>query len=435
MAPPRLRFAKARLRFLAPADRRIWLRAKRWKRGERLPIPSFKLSPGFLRTNGIAGTSDRDRNFQQVTSGRNANPNVSPDIYGTESLDPYGQWQTDPQYGNVWVPSVGPDWAPYQAGRWAYIDYYGWTWVSADPWGWAPYHYGRWFRGAYGWGMVAGSVRDRSRLLEPGAGRLLWLGRGIGVGFGFGFGNVGWVPLAPFEVYRPWYGRGFAGGIVNVNVVNTFRNARFAGAISSVRAAEFGRGSLIAGNMVRPTSADLARGGMVNGAMPFWHSAASSRFSDAAVNSHGMPQATAIVNSIAGMGTTTCFQDQRGREMHGGWRRLNGNSSGGNAGGPQSQARGGSPQLRGGEPQSRGPAAGSGTPGCGFSPQKTAVSHDAAESGAHQPSDRAESGIVRRATLAAIRSRAEETSVEGTERQRRRWACGGHARMILTDGG
>jgi hypothetical protein len=308
--------------------------------------PEFQIVAGIPSDEWDRWNSDRDRNFQQVSSGRNMGPNVSPDIYGTESLDPYGQWQNDPQYGNVWVPSVGPDWAPYQAGRWAYVDYYGWTWVSADPWGWAPYHYGRWFRGSYGWGWWPGPFGTGPDYWSPAlVGFFGWGGGvGVGVGFGFGFGNVGWVPLAPFEVYRPWYGRGFAGGgIVNVNVVNTFRNARFAGAISSVRAGEFGRGAVVAGNMVRPTSGDLARGGMVNGAMPFSRSAASGRFSDAAVSSRGTPQATAnrqFYSRQAGASRAAGASSNAG-----GWRRLNGNTPGGNAGGANSG--GASPQARG----------------------------------------------------------------------------------------
>ena len=31
-------------------------------------------------------------------------------------------------------------------------------------------------------------------------------GGGVGVGVGFGFGGIGWVPLAPFEVFHPWWG-------------------------------------------------------------------------------------------------------------------------------------------------------------------------------------------------------------------------------------
>ena len=32
-------------------------------------------------------------------------------------------------------------------------------------------------------------------------------GGGVGFGVGFGFGNVGWVPLAPYEAFHPWYGQ------------------------------------------------------------------------------------------------------------------------------------------------------------------------------------------------------------------------------------
>jgi hypothetical protein len=308
--------------------------------------PEFQIVAGIPLDEWDRWNTDRDRGFQQAASGRN----VSPDIYGTESLDPYGQWQNDPQYGNVWVPSVGPDWAPYQAGRWAYVDYYGWTWVSADPWGWAPYHYGRWFRGSFGWGWWPGSVAGPYYWSPALVGFFGWGGGfGGGVGFGFGFGNVGWVPLAPFEVYRPWYGRGFSGGIVNVNVINTFHNARFANAVTSVHSNEFGRGVVHSGNIVRASSADLARGGMVNGAMPFSRSAASSRFSDAAVSSRGMPQTSANRQFYSRQGTSAGASRVGASAApaaanSGGWRRLNGNTGGSNYGGgaPQAAGRAGS---------------------------------------------------------------------------------------------
>ena len=69
-----------------------------------------------------------------------------------DELSPYGQWVSDPQYGNVWVPSEGGDFRPYGSrGHWAMTDY-GNTWVSSDPWGWACYHYGRWtYNSYYGW--------------------------------------------------------------------------------------------------------------------------------------------------------------------------------------------------------------------------------------------------------------------------------------------
>ena len=46
--------------------------------------------------------SDRDRALENTSSYRY----VSPDIVGAEDLDPYGRWTTDPQYGQVWVPTV-----------------------------------------------------------------------------------------------------------------------------------------------------------------------------------------------------------------------------------------------------------------------------------------------------------------------------------------
>jgi hypothetical protein len=328
--------------------------------------PEFMIAAGIPMDEWDRWNADRDRSFQQVSS--NSGRYVNPDVPGTESLDPYGQWQNDPQYGNVWVPQVGPDWAPYQAGRWVYIDYYGWTWVSADPWGWAPYHYGRWFRGGFGWAWWPGPAYGPDYWSPALVGFFGWGGGfGIGVGFGFGFGNVGWVPLAPFEAFRPWYGRGLVGGagIVNGSVVAAFRNARFANAVTSVRSADFGRGTVQAGNMVRASSADLARGGMIRGAMPFSHSAANGRFSDAAASTRGTPQTSAnrqFYSSRTGVsrsGAATSAGTAQGGWQHlnqsstanrgaagspgaanaGGWRSVNGS-----AGTSQTQARGNTPQ-------------------------------------------------------------------------------------------
>jgi hypothetical protein len=234
--------------------------------------------------------SDRDRVFDRMTSGRY----VSPDVSGAESLDPYGSWRNDPQYGNVWVPTVGADWAPYRDGRWAWIDYYGWTWVGDEPWGWAPYHYGGWYQGPWGWAWYPGAIGPRYYWRPALVGFFGW-GGGFGVGAGFGFANVGWVPLAPFEAFHPWYGRGFGGYnrfnvVNNVNITNVYRNARFTNAVTSVRSGEFGRGAVGGNNFVRASNADLARAGSVRGAMPFTPSQGSRRFSEAAPASRGMPQ-------------------------------------------------------------------------------------------------------------------------------------------------
>ena len=216
--------------------------------------------------------ADRDRFFERA-------PDVSryapPDIDGAQELSNYGRWVQDPSYGNVWVPgNVGPDWAPYRDGRWDYLDYYGWSWTSYDPWGWAPYHYGNWYRGSFGWAWYPGAIGPRHYWRPAMVGFFGFGEPGFGASLGFGYGNVGWVPLAPFERYRPWYGRGYSGGrnvniVNNTNIVNVYRNARVNGAVTGLRAGDFGRAGVGRNSFVRPDSGDLARAGMVNGGMPF----------------------------------------------------------------------------------------------------------------------------------------------------------------------
>ncbi|MGD1068756.1 MAG: DUF6600 domain-containing protein [Bryobacteraceae bacterium] len=210
---------------------------------------------------------------------------VSPDVTGTEDLDAYGRWGYDPAYGNVWTPAVPPNWAPYQDGQWVWEDYYGWTWVDYDPWGWAPFHYGSWyFRTGFGWSWFPGA-RFGHFWWHPAL--VGFVGFGPAIGFGFGFGNIGWIALAPFELFHPWYGRGgFAGGGVglNVNIVRNasitaaYRNARFAGGVNAVSAADFQRGSF--GNRVGVNGASLQGGSLIRGAVPVTPSAANLRFSN-----------------------------------------------------------------------------------------------------------------------------------------------------------
>ena len=75
-----------------------------------------------------------------------------------DALSPYGQWVDYQNYGYVWIPDVGSDFAPYSTeGYWILTDF-GWTWVSDYEWGWAPFHYGRWdFDNYYGWLWVPGN--------------------------------------------------------------------------------------------------------------------------------------------------------------------------------------------------------------------------------------------------------------------------------------
>jgi len=257
--------------------------------------PEYMINAAIPQDEWDRWNGDRDRLLERTSSYRY----VSPDVAGAEDLDSYGRWTVDAQYGNVWVPNVDPDWAPYRVGRWVDEDYYGWTWVSGDPWGWAPYHYGNWYMSPFGWAWYPGPIYGRHYWRPALVGFFGW-GGGFGGGFGvgFGFGNVGWVPLAPFERYRPWYGRGFNNTtIVNVRVDNNYRNARFVNGrngVTSVSSNDFGRGRFInSNNFVRASNNDLARAGSVQGRLPLTASADARRMSDARVNTQSMPRVNA----------------------------------------------------------------------------------------------------------------------------------------------
>ena len=156
----------------------------------------------------------RDRRYEESQSARY----VSPDVVGYEDLDDYGSWRSDPDYGNVWVPTrVNSGWAPYREGHWAWISPWGWTWVDDAPWGYAPFHYGRWVSLRGNWGWVPGPREVRS-VYAPAL--VVFIGGPqFGGGGGYG-GNVGWFPLGPREVYVPSYNvsRGY---VERVNVSNT----------------------------------------------------------------------------------------------------------------------------------------------------------------------------------------------------------------------
>jgi hypothetical protein len=147
---------------------------------------------------------------------------VSRDVDGYYDLDGNGEWQTDPDYGAIWVPSgVAVGWAPYRYGHWVWIGPWGWTWVEDEPWGFAPFHYGRWAYVHGGWGWVPGPKVVRPVYAPAlvgfvGGGG----GLGVGVGFGGGFAGVAWFPLGPRDVYIPGY-RASPRYVQNVNITNT----------------------------------------------------------------------------------------------------------------------------------------------------------------------------------------------------------------------
>ena len=240
--------------------------------------PEFQIVRALPNDEWDRWNDSRDR---PLTASKSAQY-VPPGVYGTEDLDANGNWVNVPQYGEVWQPTVGPDWAPYQSGRWVWVDWYGWTWVSYDPWGWAPYHYGRWFnQPGYGWLWYPGVIGVRHYWSPALVG---FFGFG-GVGVGVGFGNVGWVPLAPYEVLHPWWGRayygrpGYFGGVAaNVNVVSIYRNAGVRNGFTAVSGEDFRAGRFQ--NFVRPSGEQLRQASSVSGPIPVAPDRANLRFSD-----------------------------------------------------------------------------------------------------------------------------------------------------------
>jgi len=142
----------------------------------------------------------RDRAYDGVQSIHH----VSAQMTGVESLDHAGHWESAPEWGWVWLPAVGADWAPYRFGRWAWIEPWGWTWVDDAPWGFAPFHYGRWALWGERWAWVPGEYVARPVYAPALVG---WVGgvappASASVSIG---ANVGWFPLAPREAYVPRY--------------------------------------------------------------------------------------------------------------------------------------------------------------------------------------------------------------------------------------
>ena len=136
----------------------------------------------------------------------NANPYVSPEMTGAEDLDRYGTWESHAEYGSIWYPNrVVSGWAPYRMGHWTWVSPWGWTWVDDAPWGFAPFHYGRWVMWRGHWAWAPGRFVARP-IYAPAL--VAWIG-GSHVSVGVGIGSrpplVGWVPLAPYERWVPYY--------------------------------------------------------------------------------------------------------------------------------------------------------------------------------------------------------------------------------------
>ena len=216
---------------------------------------------------------NRDRELRRSSAYRY----VSRDIYGIDTFDDHGSWRLVPSVGHCWFPRVPVTWVPYRHGHWTWIDYYGWNWVAYAPWGWATSHWGRWHHHpVYGWGWYPGTPRLR-HIWRPAL--VSFIGAAI---HSATFDRIAWVPLAPGEVYRPWYGRsiyGFGRGrsalgntiIVDnsVNIINNYRYARGGSGVSAVSylgADQFGAGGANTPRGMRFSQS--ARGVAIRGPLP-----------------------------------------------------------------------------------------------------------------------------------------------------------------------
>lgn len=201
---------------------------------------------------------------------------VSREMTGYDVLEDNGYWNDVPGYGAVWYPSrVVSDWAPYRYGHWTYLRPWGWTWVDDAPWGFAVSHYGRWGWIGGRWGWVPGAIVPRP-VWAP---ALVAWGGGNGWNFTVNVGSpwsYGWVPLAPAEVYVPWYTVSERychsmnrGHITNVTVINNyyrnpgaqhFSNVHVAGAVSAAAAGQsFAARTAAIGSTMGTTAGSMAR--------------------------------------------------------------------------------------------------------------------------------------------------------------------------------
>jgi hypothetical protein len=171
--------------------------------------------PGF--SDFEAWCQDRDQRENDAISARY----VSRDVDGYYDLDQYGRWESDPDYGMVWVPTqVAVGWAPYRMGHWVYIAPWGWTWVDDEPWGFAPFHYGRWCFVRSRWAWVPGPRVVRPVYAPALVAFVGASGWSVSLSLGGGMTGVAWFPIGPRDVYVPSY-RCSQRYIQNVNITNT----------------------------------------------------------------------------------------------------------------------------------------------------------------------------------------------------------------------
>ncbi len=131
-------------------------------------------------------------------------PQLHDDAYEFEQNGKWERVYYEGEYRNYWRPThVADDWRPFTVGRWT--EWYGdQCWVPDEPFGYVTHHYGNWviIGGRWFWAppVPRVAVVTAVPVIDYGwyPGRVAWISSGP---------NIGWVPLAPSEVYyshRHW---------------------------------------------------------------------------------------------------------------------------------------------------------------------------------------------------------------------------------------
>ena len=163
--------------------------------------PEWNRWNNFRESYWATKTSVRGRSVEYLPS------NLWDEAY---ALKENGRWESVFYEGQprwFWRPTtVVAGWSPFTVGRWTY--WYGdQCWIPAEPFGYLTHHYGNWVyaRNSWYWAPPVVSLRVGLPLLDIGyfwyPGRVSWIYSGL---------YVGWVPLAPREMYyghRHWGGR------------------------------------------------------------------------------------------------------------------------------------------------------------------------------------------------------------------------------------
>ena len=236
-------------------------------------------------------------------------------LVGASDLERYGRWIDGGRYGRVWSPYETTGWSPYRDGRFVWEPFYGWTWVGLEPWGWAPYHYGNWFyANGPGWCWYPGfATFGNPFVYRPAVVGFISFGGG-----GFDFGNIGWVPLAPYETFYPWYGGYHPITVVNTitNVTNVtyvyatpqpgqtytiYHNVNAPGGIVALGRGNFANGHFGRVDIVQPSA--LAHGVVVRGVLPIVPTSKNLTPTDSLVRRGDDPVASAFAHFEAPIGT------------------------------------------------------------------------------------------------------------------------------------